>query len=219
MHSDRKLAVAGTENHRRVRALRLLEPPKPERVSGSMRGKRTPKSARVRNHIKAVGAGFARSLALEMTSAATISYGEVVRSLRRLEREYVPQLDGHPKFARELRRRIAEKLLEQAILHGCKLSVCTARLNAAARLGFTDVEQSAHYRLLYAKGAFARGHKQVAYRTATAVASDLERYLRRRRKNLLGMHLLKLTMAYLDHIRESESEGEPSASDVSSGTR
>jgi hypothetical protein len=184
-----------------------------------MRGKRTPNSAKVRNHIKAVGAGFARSLALEMTRAATISYGEVVRSLRRLEREYVPQLDGRPKFARELRRRIAEKLLEQAILHGCKLSVCRARLNAAARLGFTDVEQSAHYRLLYAKGAFARGHKRVAYRTATAVASDLERSLRRRRKNLLGKHLLKLTMEYLDHIRESESEGEPSASDVSSGTR
>ncbi len=146
-----------------------------------------------------------------MTRAATISYGEVVQSLRRLEREYVPQLDGHPKFARELKRRIAEKLLEQAILHGCKLSVCRARLNAAARLGFTDVEQSAHYRLLYAKGAFARGHKRVAYRTAAAIATDLEQSLRRRRKNLLGKHLLKLTREYLEHMRNEEigGHGEP----------
>jgi hypothetical protein len=127
-------------------------------------------------------------------------YSEVVRSLHRLEREYVPQLHGHPKFARELRRRIAEKLLEQAILHGCKLAVCRGRLTAAARLGFTDLEQSAHYRLLYAKGAFARGHKRVAYRTAKAVAGDLERSLRRR-KSLLGKHLLKLTKEYLDHIQ------------------
>ena len=205
MHSDRELAFTGRKDHGGVRALRLLELPEPERVSGSMRGKRTPNSARVRNHVKTVGAGFARSFALEMTRAAKIGYGEVVRSLRGLEREYVPQLDGHPKFAKELRRRIAEKLLEQAILHGCKLSVCRARLNAASRLGFTDLEQSAHYRLLYAKGAFARGHKRVAYQTATAIASDLERSLRRRRKNLLGKHLLKLTREYLDYIRKSAS--------------
>lgn len=128
-----------------------------------------------------------------------MSYSEVIRSLRRLEREYVPQLGGHPTFARELRRRIAEKLLEQALLHDCKLSVCRARLNAAEQLGFTDVEQSAHYRLLYAKGAFARGHKRVAYRTAKAVAGDLERSLGRR-KSLLGKHLLKLTKEYLEYI-------------------
>lgn len=167
-----------------------------------MRAKRLPSGRR--NHVQAVGGAFARSLALETTRASTISYAEVVRNLRRLEREYVAQLEKHPRYARELRRRVAEKLLEQAILHGCNISVCRARLNAATRLGFTDVEQSAHYRLLYAKGAFARGHKQVACRTAKAVASDLERSLRRR-KSLLGKHLLKLTREYLGHIGAGDS--------------
>jgi len=168
-----------------------------------MRTKRTPNTARVRNRIQSVGGAFSRSLALETTRAATISYAEVVGNLRRLEKEYVRQLEGYPKFARELRRRVAEKLLEQAIFHGCKLSVCRARLNAASRLGFTDVEQSAHYRLLYAKGAFARGHKRVAYRTAAGVAQDLERSLKRR-KSLLAKRLLTLTREYLDHIKTSE---------------
>ena len=176
-----------------------------------MRGKRTSNSTRVRNRARHVEAAFARAFSLEMMKAPTIGYAEVVSNLRRLEREYVGQLEGNPKIATELRRRIAEKLLEQAIFHGCKLSVCRARLNAATRLGFTDVEQSAHYRLLYAKGAFARGHKRVAYRTATAIASDLERSLRGRPRNLLGRQLLRLTREYLDHIRKSESTGEPSA--------
>jgi hypothetical protein len=163
-----------------------------------MRVKRVPKRER---DVQAVGGAFANSLALETTRASTISYTEFARNLRRLEKEYVGQLERYPRFALELKRRIAEKLLEQAILHGCDMSVCRARLSAAARLGFTDVEQSAHYRLLYAKGAFARGHKRVAYRTAKTVAGDLERSLRRR-KSLLGKHLLRLTREYLDHIRD-----------------
>jgi hypothetical protein len=152
--------------------------------------------------MRSVGAAFARSLDWEMTRADTISYSEVVSSLRKLEKRYVGQLREHPKFARELRRRIAEKLLEQAILHGCNLSVCRARLNAAVRLGFTDVEQSAHYRLLYAKGALARGHRRVAYRMAAAIAKDLERSLKKR-KSLLGKELLGLTRRYLDYVKKS----------------
>jgi hypothetical protein len=166
-----------------------------------VRTRRTPDSPRVRNRVQSVGGAFARSLAFETTRAATIGYAEVVSSLRQLEKEYVGQLEEHPKFALELRRRVAEKLLEQAIFHGCKLSVCRARLNAAERLGFTDVEQSAHYRLLYAKGAFVLGHKRVAYRTATAIATDLERSLKKR-KSLLAKHLLTLTREYLDHIKK-----------------
>jgi len=137
-----------------------------------------------------VGGAFAHSLAQEMTRAATL-YAEVVSSFRRLEKHYVAELGKHPMLARELRRRIAERLLEQAILHGCNLAVCRARLNAAARLGFTDVEQSAHYRLLYAKGAFSRGHKRVAVRTAEQVRDELRRSLRRR-KSMLGKRLLGL---------------------------
>ena len=83
--------------------------------------------------------------------------------------------------------------------------MCRARLNAAARLGFTDVEQSAHYRLLYAKGAFARGRKRVAYRTATAIVQDLEHSLKKR-KSLLAQHLLTLAREYVGHIQKSEKQ-------------
>ncbi len=169
-----------------------------------VRTPRKPSSPRARNHVQSIGGAFARSLGLETARAGTINYTEVVSNLLSLERQYVAQLEEHPEFARELRRRIAEKLLEQAIFHGCKLSVCRARLTAASRLGFTDIEQSAHYRLLYAKGAFARGYKQIAYRTARAIVKDLERSLEKRR-SLLGRHLLTLTREYLNHIKKSES--------------
>ena len=168
-----------------------------------VRKKRMQNNPRARDRVRSVGAAFARSLDWEMTRAATISYDEVVSSLRNLEKQYVGQLEGHPKFRRELRRRIAEKLLEQALFRGCKLSACRARLNAASRLGFTDVERKAHCHLLYAKFAFVRGHKRVAYRVATAIAKELERSLRKR-KSLLAKHLLTLAREYLDHFKKSE---------------
>jgi hypothetical protein len=183
-----------------------------------MQTKPKARKPRRRDPVQAIGAAFARSLSFETVRAATLSYDEVTKSLREIETRYVAQLRGHPGYVKEVKRAIAGKLLEQAIFHGCKLSVCRARLSAASRLGFTDLEQSAHYRLLYAKGAFARGHKRVAYRTTKAVARDLERSLRRR-KSLLGKHLLKLTREYLDHIRKSESAGEPAQSAASSGAR
>ena len=167
--------------------------------------KRKSNRPRVRDYVQSVGGAFAHSLGWEMTRARTLTYAEVVNNLRSLERQYVGQLQKHPEFALELRRRIAEKLLEQAIFHGCKLSVCRARLNAASRLGFTDIEQSAHYRLLYAKGAFDRGHTLVAYRTTTTIARDLECSLRRRRSRL-GKHLLTLTREYMNHIERSEGQ-------------
>ena len=78
-----------------------------------IRTKRTPDRLKAHDRVASVGgAPLPRSLAWELTRAQTISYSEVVSSLRKLEKQYVGQLEGYPKFARELKRRITEKLLE-----------------------------------------------------------------------------------------------------------
>jgi hypothetical protein len=136
----------------------------------------------------------------ELAKVATVSHAEMDRALRNLEKCYVKQLERHPDLALEVRRRIAEQLLDQAVLRGSSLSVCRARLNAASKLGFTNLEKRAHYHLLYAKGAFARGHKRVANRVAVAIANDLEQSLKRR-KSLLAQECLAYTKKFLDHVK------------------
>jgi hypothetical protein len=139
---------------------------------------------------------FAKALDLEMFKAPTLAYRDTIVNLRRLERYYLKQVVRDKYSARELKRRIAEKALEFALFHGCKLSICRARLKALSKLGFEDVEQKAHWYLLYAKVAAARGHKRVAHAALAATAKELQRSLRRR-KSLLGKQLLELAGAYL----------------------
>src|SRR5260370_6713679 len=109
-----------------------------------MKAKWGAESAKRHKGTASVGRAFARALSREIIGAATISYAEVVRSLRNLESCYLRQTEGHPELALEIRRRIAEQQLEQALFHDCKHSVCRARLNAASLLGFTNVERQAH---------------------------------------------------------------------------
>ena len=139
---------------------------------------------------------FAKALDLEMFKAPTLAYSDTIVNLRRLERHYLKQLGGDKFLAREVKRRIAEKALEFALFHGCKLSICRARLKALSKLGFEDVERKAHWYLLYAKVAAARGHKRVAYAAVAATAKELQRSLRRR-KSLRCEQLLDLAGAYL----------------------
>lgn len=165
--------------------------------------KRRRSEERARDGAAAVERAFAKALGWEAASAASVSYKEVVVRHRRLERHYLKQAAGNRRLCREIRRRVAEQLLEQAIFHGCGLKLCRERLRRVSRLGFTNVERKAHYYLLYAKGAFARGHKRVAHRTTTAIARELERTLGKR-KNPLARDLLRLANGYLRCIEEQD---------------
>jgi hypothetical protein len=146
-----------------------------------------------------VGRSLARTLDFECIRSASLPHNEVVRNFRKVEKYYLQELKGNAELALETRRRVAEHLLDQAILHGCAQRVCNSRLKAAARLGFTTIEREAHFRLLYARGALARGHERIARKTSTEMVGKLERSLTRR-KNLLAKKCLMQFQEFLRHL-------------------
>jgi hypothetical protein len=112
-----------------------------------------------------------------------------IAQLRRVENEYCRRLANEPRLKLEVKRRIAETLLDMSISRGRRIASCRARLNALAKLGFTNIEQKAHYHLMYARAALERGHPQIAFNLATRMVLELRRSLRHRR-SLLSRELL-----------------------------
>ena len=113
-----------------------------------------------------------------------------IAQLRRIEGEFCRRLAQKPRLKLEVKRRIAETLLDMSISRGQTLASCRARFNALAKLGFTDIEQKAHYHLYYARAALERGHPRIAYDLTSRMILELRRSLRRRR-SLLGRELLR----------------------------
>jgi hypothetical protein len=145
------------------------------------------------------GRALARALNFECIKSASLPYRVVVRNFRNVERYFPRQLRGNARHALEAKRRVAKHLLEQAILHGCAQRTCTSRLKAAARLGFTNIEQEAHFRYLYARGALARGHRGIARKTTSEMIGKLERSLRKG-KSLPAQQCLDLFQKLLAHL-------------------
>jgi hypothetical protein len=112
-----------------------------------------------------------------------------IAQLRRVEDEYCRRLANEPRLKLEVERRIAETLLDMSISRGRRIANCRARLNALAKLGFANIEQKAHWHLMYARAALERGHPQTASNIATGMVIELRRSLRHRR-SLLGCELL-----------------------------
>ena len=115
-----------------------------------------------------------------------------VAQLRRIEDEFCRRLASKPRLKLEVKRRIAETLLDMSISRGQALATCRARFNALARLGYTDTEQKAHYYLIYARAALERGHPRISANLTRTMILELRRSLRRRRRNLLARQLLSL---------------------------
>jgi hypothetical protein len=112
-----------------------------------------------------------------------------IAQLRRLEIEHCRQLAKRPLLQLEIKRRIAETLLVMSISRRHRIASCRARLNSLRKLGFSNIEQKAHYHLIYARTALEQGHLQIALNTASGMVLELKRSLRRRR-SLLGRELL-----------------------------
>jgi hypothetical protein len=162
----------------------------------------TVRASKVRSNVDAIGRAFAKDVEWKMLEAGTKSYAEVVRSLRIVEGQYLSQLKGHPDLALEIRRRIAENELEQALLHGCTLPVCRAKLQAASLLRYENVERKAHFFLLYARGALERGHRRAAKQTASLIQAELERSLKKR-ESPLGEQCLRRIKDLIDVMNNS----------------
>jgi len=113
-----------------------------------------------------------------------------VAQLRRIEDDFCHRLAHNSHLRTELRRRIAEQLLDMSISRCQAFATCRARFNALAKLGYTDTEQKAHYFLIYARAALERKHPRIAGNLIRTMIPELQRSLRRRRRNPLGRQLL-----------------------------
>lgn len=149
----------------------------------------------------AVEREFATALGWEVAKAGSVTYRSASARLRGLERHFLRRV-GSKFAAREMKRRIAEQILQQAVFHDCSLAVCRKRLKALEQLGFTNIERKGHCYLVYARGALARGHKRAAQMTARAMARDLNRSTSRR-KSLLARDLSKSFATFLSGFDRS----------------
>jgi hypothetical protein len=161
------------------------------------------KHTRRQKGIESIGHEFDSALGCEVIKANTISEAEFVSNLRRLERYYLEKLEGYPKLALSIRRQIAVQLLDQSILRGASFSVCRERMKASSELGFRDLGQKATYHVLYAKVAFARGHKRVANRITSEIIDELERSLKKN-KSLLSEQCLAFARRFMDFMKRTE---------------
>ena len=115
-------------------------------------------------NLKGVELEFVKARTAVMMGPATDR--QKIAQLRGVEHEYCHRLASKPRLKLEVKRRIAENLLDMGISRGRSIATCRARLNALTKLGFTDIEQKAHYHLMYARTALERGHRQMAFRLA-----------------------------------------------------
>ena len=120
---------------------------------------------------------------------ATGTERQKIARLRRIETEYCRKLASDPRLKLEVRRRIAETLLDMSISRGRSLRTCRLRFNALLKVGFTDIEQKAHHYLIYGRAALERGHRRIADNLSRRMIRELRRSLRHRR-SILGRQLL-----------------------------
>lgn len=111
---------------------------------------------------------------------ASATERQKIAGLHRIEDEFCRRLAHKPRLKLEVKRRIAETLLDMSISRGQTLSTCRARFNALGKLGYTDTEQKAHYFLMYARAAVERGHPRISANLSHAMILELRRSLRRR---------------------------------------
>lgn len=131
---------------------------------------------------------------------ATGTERQKIARLRRIENEYCRKLASAPRLKREVKRRIAETLLDMSISRGRSLKTCRVRFNAVLKAGFTDIEQKAHCYLIYGRAALERGHPQIADNLARRMIHELRRSLSQRR-SILARQLL----GHLERLAEQAS--------------
>ena len=132
---------------------------------------------------------------------ATGTERQKIARLRRIETEYCRKLASAPRLKLEVRRRIAETLLDMSISRGRSLKTCRVRFKALLKVGFTDIEQEAHHYLIYGRAALERGHPRIADNLARRMIRDLRRSLRQRR-SILGRQLL----GHLEQLAQQASQ-------------
>ncbi len=149
-----------------------------------------------------IGRSFAKAVS-EENAIATLrgySYKTSVGRLRKLERLYLDQLKGNERLRREIRRRVAQRILYKAISCHRPLRVCRSRLKELEDLGFTNIEIRGDCYLVYARAAIDHGNPQLACQVGSDMATRLRRSLKRR-KSPLSREILELFENLLRDLR------------------
>lgn len=128
---------------------------------------------------EAVGREFASAVDSVFVSLQKMSYRKALRTLRLIEASFIVKLPSRSKSRRELRRRIAELSLEQALTHGCDLRECRTKLTYLEILGWSTVDKKLFTLLLYARGMVVRRHFLVARAVTQQGISASKQRLRR----------------------------------------
>ena len=123
--------------------------------------------------LKRIESEFVKARTAVFISAAT--QRQKVAQLRRIQDEFCRRLARNPGLKLEVKRRIAETLLDMSISRGQTLATCRARFNALAKLGYTDTEQKAYYVTIYARAASDKGHPRIGANLTRAMSLELRR--------------------------------------------
>lgn len=126
-----------------------------------------------RGGTRSVERDFVREFDLEFVRSRKLPYSQAVRSFKRLERDFAQRLNNHSAFVLEIKRRIAEQLLDMALERERSLSICRARLDQNSKLGWSNFDRKFHFHLMYARGMLARRHRQTASRIALELMAEL----------------------------------------------
>jgi hypothetical protein len=160
-----------------------------------------------RGRLKRIEAEFVQATSNAFLYAYTsdLGYRAVAIHLRKIERVFVQRLQGKPRCALEVRRRIAEYLLKEAVRLKCSFRICRDRMQTLKALGFSSVETKSFHYFIYARAAMQGGHYRVALRTANEMTREWETVLRLGR-NLVGREDLKLFKTLLSQLNDNRRE-------------
>lgn len=116
--------------------------------------------------------------ALDAIVVATFkdSYEELEPRFKSLERRLLAREDS-ASMRREIRRRIAERLITEAYARNCPWAVFGPTLRRMQRLGYSDVERRFHVAALYA--VWSKRHPEHDGREARELLDEAERRIRR----------------------------------------
>jgi hypothetical protein len=114
---------------------------------------------------------FAREIETLWIASIEGTFREFARNLRGLERKYVAAVEHDPIFVLEIKRRVAEYMLEASISRGCAPRLCREKLKENLRLGFTDRWREVYFRLQYAEAFRLRGSSKLAMRMVGEVSN------------------------------------------------
>jgi hypothetical protein len=101
--------------------------------------------------VSAHSQAFAKAMDATWLSTRESDFATLVREYKRLEAEHLARIADYEFHAREIKRRIAEIVLQAAIDRQQPFETCTQLWNDLLRLGFSDIDRTCTMTWYYAE--------------------------------------------------------------------